>query len=319
MKKVLFVMAVLGVFITSVDAATVAYWRFEEGPANAQMHKAVNGGTYEESTLDSSGNSYDLSVWDEGGAGYLYKTDRGAPSVSGQANNFSVKNSGGGPAMWTSPNDGINGIQPAAFTIEASFKLENGGYRTIVGRDSVGTADFGANTDQNLAAMYFQAMPNNVLAIKFCDVAGYWHEALSAANAFTGFDWGGVNANPDGIGVPWYSMAGVSDGSVLSLYLRNMTDNSPWALIAQTDMTVVNPSPNTALTKGAGTAGDWQAGNFTVGRGLYNSGHGDRAYGFIDEVRISDSALAVNELLIPEPATMLLLGLGTLLTIRKRK
>jgi xylan 1,4-beta-xylosidase len=313
MKKVLFVMAVLGVFITSVDAATVAYWRFEEGPANANVsHGGQADGIYYEGTADSSGNGYGLSVWAENWAGYAYKTDRGAPSVSGQANNFSVKNSGGYPAMFTSAADGINGIQPAAFTIEASFKLENGDYRTIVGRDSRGSA----TVNGDLAAMYFQAMPNNVLAIKFCDVAGYWHEALSAANAFTGFNWG---SNPDGIGVPWYSMAGVSDGSVLSLYLRNMTDNSPWALIAQTDMTVVNPSPNTALTKGTGSAGDWQAGNFSVGRGLYAGGHGDRAYGFIDEVRISDSALAVNELLIPEPATMLLLGLGTLLTIRKRK
>ena len=66
----------------------------------------------------------------------------------------------------------------------------------------------GGNLD--LAALYFQAVPNNGLAIKFCDVSGYWHEAISANNAYAGFDY---PTNPDGIGVPWYSMAGISDGS----------------------------------------------------------------------------------------------------------
>ncbi len=85
---------------------------------------------------------------------------------------------------------------------------------------------------------------------------------------------------PDGIGVPWYSMAGASDGSTLSLYLRDMPANGAWA--------------------------------------LYAGGHGDRAYGFIDEARISDSALAAGDFLIPEPATMLLLGLGGLSLIRRK-
>jgi hypothetical protein len=109
----------------------VAYWRFEEGPAGARVHKAVGGPGYEESTMDSSGNGYDLSVWDEGGAGYIYRTDLpGSPiPQTGAVNNFSVKNAGGGPAMWTNPAENISKITPAAFTIEMSFKPENGGYR----------------------------------------------------------------------------------------------------------------------------------------------------------------------------------------------
>lgn len=314
-KNVLILIAVLSVCWMSVHADTVAYWRFEEGPADAQVpHGGQPDGVYYEGTADSSGNGYGLSVWAEGWAGYAYKTDVGGSVVSGNANNFSVKNSGGYPGMFTETGAGIQTISPAAFTIEATFKLENGGYRTIVGRDSEGSVTTG-NLD--LAALYFQAIPDNALAIKFCDVSGYWHEAISATGIFTTFDF---PTNPDGIGTPWYSLAAVSDGSILSLYLRNVTEGGIWDLIAQTDMTL-SGSPDTALTAGTGDGGDWDAGNWSVGRGLYNGGHGDRAYGYIDEVRISNDALGTGEFLmvVPEPTTMLLLGLGSLAAIRNRK
>jgi len=133
-RNVLFVLCVVACLYSVASADTVAYWRFEEGPANANVsHGGLPDGRYYEGTADSSGNGYGLSVWTEGWAGYAYKTDVGAASVSGAANNFSVKNTGGYPAMFTDTADGINSIQPAAFTVEASFKLENGGYKTIVG------------------------------------------------------------------------------------------------------------------------------------------------------------------------------------------
>ncbi len=315
-KNVLILMTVLCVWGMSVQADTVAYWRFEEGPVDAPVtHGGAANGVYYEGTADSSGNGYGLSVFAEGWAGYVYKTDVAAPVFGGLANNFSVKNSGGLPAMFTDTADGINAIQPAAFTIEATFKLENGGHRTIVGRDSYGANTQGGSPNAQLAALYFQAVPNNALAIKFCDVSGYWHEAVSAQNIFTGFNWG---TNPDGIGVPWYSMTAVSNGSILSLYLRNVTAGGIWNLIAQTDMTL-SGSPDTALTKGTGDGSDWNAGDWSVGRGLYNGGHTDRGYGFLDEIRISNTALSVSEFLVPEPTTMLLLGLGSFLAIRNRK
>jgi hypothetical protein len=311
-RQILVLVTLMCMCAMSVNAGTVAYWRFEEGPAGAPVtHGGAANGVYYEGTADSSGNGNGLSVFAEGWAGYVYRDMVAAGTFGGLDNNYSAKNSGGYPAMFTDTADAINGIQPAAFTIEATFKLENGGYRTIVGRDSRGSVTTG-NLD--LAALYFQAMPNNQLAIKFCDVSGYWHEAVSAANAFTSFDY---PSNNDGIGVPWYSMAAVSDGSTLSLYLTEH-GSYVWKLIAQTDMTV-SGSPNTALTKGTGDGGDWNAGDWSVGRGLYAGGHGDRAYGFIDEVRISDSALAVSEFLVPEPATMMLLGLGALCAVRRRK
>lgn len=312
-KQMVVLLAVVSLLSMTVTADTVAYWRFEDGTAGAQVAHPVGDGQYYEGVVDVSGNGNGLSVWNESWAGYVYKSEVGGTSVNGLANKLSVKNSGGYPAMWTDPSDPISSITPAAFTIEATFKLENGGYKTIVGRDSRGSASINGD----LAALYFQAVPDNGLAIKFCDVSGYWHEAVAAPGSYIGFDWG---TDPDGTQAHWYSMAGVSDGSTLSLWLRDVTTNGTWQLIAQTDMTLAG-SPNTALTKGTGSGGDWTAGQWSVGRGLYAGGHGDRAYGYIDEVRISDAALSVDQFLmvVPEPATMAVLGLGALMAARLRR
>jgi hypothetical protein len=110
-----------------------------------------------------------------------------------------------------------------------------------------------------------------------------------------GFDFG---SDPNGVNGTWYNLAGVSDGTTLQLYVNN-------ALVASTP--IVSTDPRLAI--GTTSGGDWHAGEWSVGRGLFAGGHGDRAYGYIDEVRISNSALAPNQLLmaVPEPATGALL------------
>jgi hypothetical protein len=145
--------------------------------------------------------------------------------------------------------------------------------------------------------LYLQAITNgegltNALAIKFCDVSGIWHQAVSANNVFQGYTW---SSDPDGLLGKWYNVAAVSDGTYLSLYLRDVAAGTGYQLIAQTHISL--RSTNTALTAGLGGAGDWTAGEWTVGRGLFAGGHGDRGYGYIDEVRISDTALGISDFL----------------------
>jgi hypothetical protein len=183
----------------------------------------------------------------------------------------------------------------AAFTIEASFKAESlTFFHTIVGRDD----RYVASANGDLASLYFQVMPSREVAIKFTDVDGYFHEAISAADAVTTGQW--------------YNMAGVSDGSTMSLYLDN-------ALVAQVDLTA-SGSTNTSMALGSSSGGDWESGTWTVGRGMYAGGHTDRWFGCIDEVRISNTALAPSEFLsIPEPATIALLGLASLAFLRRRR
>ncbi len=303
----------------SLPAAEVAYWRMEGGPAGSNVPRGGQpDGTFYAGVPDSSGNGNALSAWSDGGyAGYVFSSQVASSTLplNGAPNNFSVKNTGGYPALFTETGSAIQTWTPSAWTLEATFKLEGGGFRTIVGRDSRGATP---TVNNDLAALYFQALPNNGLAIKFADVSGFWHEAVSANNAFTSFNFG---ADPDGNLAPWYSMAAVSDGSTLSLFLRDVTGSSGWNLIAQTDLTL-SGSPNTAMSAGAGDGGDWDAGNFSVGRGLYAGGHGDRAWGYIDEVRLSDTALGVSQfVMVPEPAAGALaaLGLGLATFLRRQR
>lgn len=306
---------VLTLSATLVQAGTVAYWRFENGPADAPMiHVSGADGVWSADVADSSGNGNALSVWTGNSwGGYAYKTDVAAATIplTGAANNFSVENTGGYPGMW---NNTLQAWSPSAWTVEATFKPETGGWRTIVGRDSKG-AGTQSGADPSAAALYFQIQPDNRVAITFQDVMGFQYSAVSAAGLIQGFDW---PTDPNGLNGKWYSMAGVSDGTMLSLYLNDIAGGVGYQLVAQTDLTLQGSS-NRALTPGLGSGGDWTAGSFSVGRGLYNGGHGDRAYGFIDEVRLSDSALTPDQfLLVPEPSTMALVLLGGLTLLGRR-
>ena len=215
----------------SASAATVAYWRFEDGVAGDDViHIAGVDNTYSADILDVSGNGNHLSTWVTGGCcGYRYTDDVPAPTVPGisDGNKRSVQNTSGAPGMFTGPT-GIGSISPAAFTIEVSFKPENGSFRTLIGRDSFGTAAINAE----LAALYLQMQPDNSLAIKFSDVSGVWHEAISPADLIQGF------AFPDAHLGTWYHAAAVSDGSTLSLYVANASAGEDYQLVAQTDMTL---------------------------------------------------------------------------------
>lgn len=303
--------------VLPASAATVAYWRFDDGAANAQMtHVGGVNGVWSPDVADVSGNGNALSVWTtDAWAGYAYRADVAAPTIpqTGAANTLSVKNTGSYPGMW---NNTLRTWSPSAFTIETAFKPETGGWRTLVGRDSQG-AGTQPGADANAAALYFQIQPDNNVGITFQDVSGFQYTAFSAANAVQGFAY---PSDPEGLTGKWYAMAGVSDGKLLSLYLNDLAAGTGYQLVAQTDLTLQG-SPNTALTPGLGSGSDWVAGDFSVGRGLYSGGHGDRAYGFIDEVRLSEGALTPDQFLfaVPEPSVIALAAFGGLLLSLRRR
>ncbi len=281
----------------TAQAGTVAHWRFETGPAITPVLHSTAAGVFDGTTPDASGNGNHLSVWSQGGgSGYAYRTDVPLTVVpgTGGSNRFSVKNTGGYPTMFTaataSSPTGINldTLRPPQFTVEASYKPEaSAGYRTVVGRD----ARTVAVDNGDLAAFYLQVRPDDSVGAAFVDVSGFTHRAYSPPGWLYGFNFG---SNPEGTGAPWYNLAAVSDGATLKLYVDNV-------LVASTDLTL-SGSPNTALARGSVSGGDWTTGAWSVGRGLYAGAHTDRAYGFIDEVRISDSALTPDLLLFaPRP------------------
>lgn len=301
-------------FLSSASyAGTLAYWNFNNGTAEAQVPHAGADGIFDGSTPDVSGNGNALSVWNAGGAGFKYTSDVPATgAINGTSpNTLSIKNTGGGPAAFTvdrNNNPGGLTLNTAAFpqfTVEVSYKPENGGWRTVLGRDSRGVGT--GNGD--LSSLYLQATPDRRFAMKFTDVAGNFWAAESEPDFVQGFDF---PSDPNGLTGTWYNLVGVSDGQTLKLYVNNV-------LKATTN---ISSSSNSALSVGTdpNPGDDWTSGGWSVGRGLYAGGHGDRAYGFIDEVRISDSALLPSQFLsaVPEPTSALALGLMGLVARRRR-
>jgi alpha-N-arabinofuranosidase len=283
-------------------AATVAHWRFEEGPAGAGVARGgLPDGVFHPAVADHSGNGHALSSWSDGGSeGHVYRADVPDGSLpGGEGNQLSVQNTGSNPQLFSDPDSSMQSMTPAAWSIEASFKPESGGYRTIVGRDSEGAHP---QSPAN-AALYFQVVPGGAVAIKFVDVSGYWHVAQSADGLVDGFDW------PDAASGHWYNMVAVCDGRVLSLYLEDVDAGGGLRLVARTDLTA-GGSPDTRLTAGLGSGPGWTAGTWTVGRGLYDGNKLDWAYGLIDEVRISDEALAVDAFLFARPVRITDVGLS---------
>jgi hypothetical protein len=308
---------------THARGTVVAYWNFESntyGTAadGAPVPHMGADGAFDGSTPDLSGNGNDLSPWNDSWAGFHYTTitPYGATPQTGAANHFAIQNNAGYPALstngtGTSVPGAVNALTmtPLAWTIEASYKPENtNGWRTVVGRD----AQSQAGADGNVAALYFQITPDNRFRIAFVDVTGAWHEAASPAQYITnGF------AYPNSADGQFYNLAATSDGTTLKAYVDGV-------LVGSTDMT--GSSTDTRLSNGStglATGGGWAAGEWTVGRGLYAGGHTDRAYGLIDDVRISDTALAPVAFLssVPEPAGLasLAIATGARLSMRRRR
>lgn len=299
----LLTLAVIGA-AGAAQAATQAYWRFETGPAGADVfHIAGTGNTYSEDVPDDSGNGNELSAWITGGfAGFAYR-DRTPAAVipaTSATNSFSVSATGDLPGFFID-NGPLTTIQPTAWTVEASFKAEGDGFKTVVGRDAQNITTGGGPA----AALYLQQRPGNNFAIAFTDVSGNTHVAETAGTAFEGMlNTYSRGTDPLGDTATWYNVAAVSDGSTLSLYMDEVNAGLGYQLVSSTD---ISSSPNTALNNGStgSDGGDWNPGGWSVGRGLFNGGHTDRFYGLIDEVRISDSALAPSEFLFAgTPETM---------------
>lgn len=276
---------------STASADTLAYWRFEAGPDGSNVVHSAPDGVFSPDVPDVSGNGNDLSCWSSNGwAEFVYRSDVFGPTVplTGSTNLFSVQNTDAYPVMFTEPGTPFHALTPPEWTIEAAFQPELGGFRTLVGRDSMG-ANAG---DPNLSALYLQITPTDQLAIKYCDVSGFWHEALSDPGLVEGFVW------PDSSTGIWQAAVATCDGDLLRLYYRNIEGGDPYfRLVAETDVSA-SGSPDTSLTDGAGSGSDWVHGTWTVARGLYSGVHGDRAYGFIDEVRISDAALEPDDFLL---------------------
>jgi len=279
------------------QSSTIAYYRFEEGAVGARVpvtgDDAAPGGS---PVLDYSGNGNNMKTFDESSAP-TYSSNVPAAIIpqTGAVNQrslgltpnqdvYSQNAVGGGPDGGT-----LNDHAFPAFTIEASVNFNDiGGFQTFVGRDRPG---------ETLGFFYLR---------KWGD-AGEGDPNVNSLNATVVADDGttfdlfstGVGADDTfstvSAGV-WYNVVAQSNGSVFSLFVQN---NATGVYELQGSTPITTALSNTGAT------------NFTIGRGWFNS-PADFVDGYVDEVRISDRALAPSEFLfaqqtvIPEPSTLLL-------------
>jgi hypothetical protein len=267
----------------SIAPGTVAYWTFEEGAANTNASYArTAAGRYDGGIVDQSGNANNLSVWTTGWHGYRAQVPAAATPQTGAANTLSLRNLNAFPAI-SALGTSLTTWSPQEWTIEATIRPDDAtnGFQTFIGRDSQGA--FAG--EPALAALYFAIMPNGGLRFLFIDAAGNKWNVDSAANTIQD--------------AKWHAVAAASDGDTLSVYLKNLTNGDlQYTLLGTAN---ISASTNPAISTGTGDGADWDAGVISVARGLYNGGHTDRYVGHIDDIRLSDTALAPAAFLYSEP------------------
>ncbi len=257
--------------IPVAQATTIAHWDFNSVTAADGAFMPGNGvradldgdGVMDSddfviSAFDLSGNGNHLTVWTSEWMKWSLDSIQG---------DFSMQyfNPCTAASTDSSFNPGITGtdaetITPSQWTVEALFKLERlDRFCTVVGRDG--------RFPDNAAAFYLTVRGTD-LAVEYRDVDQAVHTLQVP-----------VSMKPN----VWYSVAAVSDGTILSLYLNGK-------VIGLLDLT--ETGTDTTLAKGDGT--------WSVARGMWNGEHIDRFFGTIDEVAISDTALRPSTFVIPQ-------------------
>ena len=286
-----------------------AYWRFEEGAAFSQV--PANSDVVLDSINENHMRAFCTPDCIDVDARPTYvSTVPPTPLRSGLPNNLALDfipgPPGGGDDLFTLFNDdpasgGVakninNGIiaPGGGFTVEAAFNTNNPlRWAAVVGKDA---RPGGTNH------------PVQTLVLKTRGDNGHlFFEQWDGQSNLVG-----VNSLAPLVASQWYYAAAVNDGSTLSLYLDS-NDGAGYQL--QGSVAVAG-----ALFQGNPANPLWDA-SWTVGRGQFGGNPTDWFDGIIDEVRVSNTALAPSEFLfasagaasgtvVPEPTSLLVYLLG---------
>lgn len=249
------------------DARPVAHWDFNDVALGAAHGGALPDSdsytVWRVAATDKSGNGNHLTTWEHAWAGFNWSTN----SLRGD---YSIVASGSFPAAYTwsahslPPHADMETVVLTNFTVEALFTATGSGIRTILGRDG---RNVSASSPNN-AILYFGIDGSNRPLLEFTDMNSQ-SIRLVADTTITADN------------TTWYHLAGVFNGTNLSLYLNGV-------LIASTNK-VMGAMANHAI--GLPSGSDWHAGGWSVARGLWSGDHVDRWFGLIDEIAISGKAL----------------------------
>ncbi len=267
----LFISTANSVFAVSPNPLQNAYWRFEEGPDGQPVTPGDND------FVKDSINANHMRAYDGGTTPDYTSNVAPTPLKSGTANglalNFSVHDDLYTDSGTTKKqiNNGMIGppVAPnvSGFTIEAAFQPSalDTTFNGIVGREGHPNGSLNETLELKIRG------DNHLLQIEQFDNAGNQVQVSSL--------------NTMNIG-QWYYAAVVNDGSNLKMYLDS-NDGNGYVLQGSTPV-------NGAMYQG--TNNDWDK-TWSIGRGFFNNAPADWFNGVIDEVRLSNSALAPTDFL----------------------
>jgi hypothetical protein len=263
-----------------------AYWRFEEGSLFSNVDSTVADPVFD------SINQNHLDAFNVDTAPVYTNSVAPTPLRSGLSNTLALDfipgALGGGDDLFTLMIDGEqgkglakninNGIiaAGAGFTVEAAFNTNAPArFAAIVGKEGRPGLGRGLGFIENLPTFAMKTRADNsLLQVEQWDGNGNLVQVSSLAS---------LNASQ------WYYAAVVNDGTLLSLYLDS-NDGMGYQLQGSTALA------GGALYQGVPSSPSWDN-SWTVGRGQFGGAAADWFDGIIDEVRISNTALAPSEFL----------------------
>ncbi len=299
-----FLILTLIAFSLNVSAATIGYWRFEEGPHNG--YASAFGKDEISAYTDSSGMRQHMATY-ELGTSPLYVGDDLPFNIvpqTGEQNTMATKYAKGKVAGDVLSDNvysrkcyvlNDNSSFKNGWTVEATFKIIDNydtAYQVIVGKD--GGPDNPDDPDSPYFALKYNPIYHQI------EVYG-WTKPDSLGNQYTYILNGRYKA---GVEIDkrlyedsilfntWYSVAVVCDGYSIMLYLKGPGDDA-YVKLERKYITISGTGPKTDF----GPAfNPW-----IIGRGYWSNSPADHCNAIIDEVKISDEALMPHEFLGVEP------------------
>ncbi|MBB5350056.1 hypothetical protein HNR46_000277 [Haloferula luteola] len=269
-----------------ISASTVVYLPFDDGSDGTLLWN--QGGD----TADLAGTDDPFHTYaDYTSPTYVSNVPVSVIPQTGAANTLSLDFSGNRDIYTSAAGPLVTGdYSSSSLTIQAYFQFDSlGGYQTILGRD-----DYAVEIAGSEALFYLQKTDSNVIRAYFATTGGDYVNVAGSTVLEAG---------------QWYALAMVADISTgtVSLFLDNLSDGNGNYIL------------DGSATGYDGLYDSTADQSWSIGRGYYG-GNGDFVDGQIDEVTISDSALAMSEFMnVPEPSSALLGGCGLLVWLRRRR